>query len=263
MDRVSFFSNFSFYRLTARRTSWLRFLFSNPSFLVALLLSALCLFCQYSYHTDHIIQTIRSPNNTLEEIRHQEGMQCRCKMENAASTNNNVAPLPRRRRKRARGTAVRPVDENERPNPANAKTSQTSKRLLNLDDKELTFLDQDGDFLTDRKAIRRSVTFLLEERRIGQWTGKIPIWQRQTLQTTIKKPEKGDPRRQWRSYGKRMIPFTQLGTPHSDAVLSMARQDSFVLCLGTKDLRNAPLALAIRFFGEYRTCFQYLSFILF
>lgn len=125
-----------------------------------------------------------------------------------------------------------------------------------LDDASLTFLDNNGDFLNDRHAVASSVSILLEERQTGRWTGRQKLWQYHTIKNHVKKPLVGQPRRQWRPFAKRQIPFTQLGTSTSDAVLALDRQGSFILSLGSKDCRNAPLALALRFYGTSCVCMK-------
>lgn len=158
----------------------------------------------------------------------------------ASSFSNRVLKaMPRRRRKR--------------PRPEITQTSKkpSTKTVPSLDDTALTFLDSNGDFLADRRAVLSSVPNHLAERQLGKWSGRQRSWQRQTLKNHVKKPLTGLPRRQWRSFALRSIPFTRLGTPPSDAVLALDRQGSFVLSLGSKDVRNAPLALALRFYGMH------------
>jgi hypothetical protein len=159
--------------------------------------------------------------------------------EQPSSSSRRVAAIPRRRRKRSRPESTRP---SKKP---------STKAVPSLDDTALTFLDNNGDFLADRQAVLSSVPILLADRQLGRWSGRQRFWQRQTLKHHVKKPLAGRPRRQWRSFAGRSIPFTQLGTPPSEAVLAMDRQGEYVLCLGSKDVRNAPLALALRFFGMY------------
>ena len=183
---------------------------------------------------------------TLEEVTF--GLLSRSEME----TPSNVAP--RRRRKRPRVPTQ--CDENKCPPFPAIKTA--SKSIPNLDDSELTFLDYDGDFVADRRVTASSVITLLKERSQGTFFGRQSTWQQRALQHHLKKPPPDRPRRQWRSYCKRSIPFTQLGTPRSEAVLAMDRKGSFVLCLGSKDLRGVPLALAIRFFGKTDACSLFL-----
>ena len=169
-------------------------------------------------------------------------------------TTSNAAP--RRRRKRPRGGPT-PSHESKRPPFPAIKTA--SKSIPNLDDSELTFLDHDGDFVADRRVTACSVITLLRERSQRTFCNRqCQVWQQRALKYHLKKPPPDCPRRQWRSYCKRSIPFTQLGTPHSEAVLAMDRKGSFVLCLGAKDLRGVPLALAIRFFGKTDACSLFL-----
>ena len=156
-----------------------------------------------------------------------------------------VLAVSRRRRKRSRpnSTAGSPLRK------------QPFLAVPGLDDSTLTFLDENGDFLEDRnRAVLSSVPILLAQRQLGsKWSSsgrrQRRFWQHLTLKHSTNRPPLGLPRRQWRSFAVRSIPFTQLGSPPSDAVLALDRQGSFVLCLGTSDVRNAPLALALRFFG--------------
>jgi hypothetical protein len=145
----------------------------------------------------------------------------------------------------------------EGKNKPAAQSSVASKQRTapSFDDSSLAFLDNSGDALADRKARQACVLKLLDERRAGLlWCGKQRRWQSRALFTFTKKPEKDtESRRQWRPLAKRSIPFTQLGTPLSDAVLAVERTGSYVLSLGGKDSNsNVPLALALRFYGKSR-----------
>ncbi len=152
--------------------------------------------------------------------------------------------LVRRRRKRARNSE----DESNRP-----LTMFFSRTLPSLDDTVLAFLDRNGDILADSQATPSSIPILLEARRSGHWKGRSKNWELRMLKNHIRKPHPGHSRRQWRSFAQRAIPFTHLGTPHGDAVLAMDRQGSKVICLGSKDIWNAPLALALRLYGMSTT----------
>ncbi|KAL3920727.1 MAG: hypothetical protein SGILL_003112 [Bacillariaceae sp.] len=97
-----------------------------------------------------------------------------------------------------------------------------------------------------------SLPLLLESRRSGRLCNprNMKQWENEMLFNFTKKPK--DPkvgRRQFRNYAQRSIPFTALGTPHSEAVLAMDRQSSYVLCLGAKDETHASPGLALRFYG--------------
>eukprot|EP00934_Nitzschia_sp_Nitz4_P001197 Nitzschia sp. Nitz4//scaffold55_size114948//99938//101840//NITZ4_003924-RA/size114948-snap-gene-0.193-mRNA-1//-1//CDS//3329554599//1197//frame0 len=119
-----------------------------------------------------------------------------------------------------------------------------------MDDSKWTFLDSDGDRLSDRRPLVTSLPLLLESRqRQGIKSTSRSLWQQQAVQTFVKKPEGSAPRRPWREYARRSLPFTRLGTPASDAVLAMDRQGAFVLALGGQTSTSAPVALALRFYG--------------
>jgi len=176
--------------------------------------------------------------------------------------NTNLGPRRRRKRPRAKEEEINDENNDNKNNRPISTVKSTSNSIPNLDDSELTFLDCDGDFVADRRHNGlTSVANLLRERSLGKWRGRQSTWQQTALKYQVKKPMDGCPRRQWRMYCRRSIPFTQLGTPHSEAVLAMDRNGSFVLSLGGKDLRDIPLALAIRFFGKPVFFFTTLSIL--
>ena len=114
---------------------------------------------------------------------------------------------------------------------------------FNFDDSSLAFLDtRSGHALADRKSVSSCIPKLIEGRRSGQWERKRWAWQSQALTSFTKRPSiKGDHRRKWRPVAKRSIPFTQLGTPPSEAILALERNGSYVLSLGAK---RAPAVLS-------------------
>ena len=118
------------------------------------------------------------------------------------------------------------------------------------DDDMFAFLDKDGDDLQDGAAQFRSLPILLEERRRGRWQCKCTQWQSQMLFNFTKKPaNKLLGRRQWRPYANnRIIKFTELGSPPSDAVLALEHRGDYMLSLGSLNNSNHS-GLAIRFYG--------------
>lgn len=155
----------------------------------------------------------------------------------------STQPVSRRRRKR-----LRPAPASD----SQDKVNQSKVSSSSFDDTELHFLDNSGDFLSDREATLASIPMLLAERQTRLPRKRPQTWQREVMQTFVKKPEgRGKSHRQWRDFSKREIPFTKLGTPMSDAVLGMDRQGSYVVCLGAQGCRKTPLALAIRIYGKF------------
>uniref|UniRef100_A0A7S4EFZ9 Uncharacterized protein n=1 Tax=Pseudo-nitzschia australis TaxID=44445 RepID=A0A7S4EFZ9_9STRA len=117
------------------------------------------------------------------------------------------------------------------------------------DDSRFAFLDKDGDDLIDGRAKFRSLPLLLEERKSGSWHAKQKRWQSGMLFNFTKKPaETYIARRQWRAFAHTKIPFTQLGSPPSDAVLAMERNGDYLLSLGNMD-GDTHTGLALRFYG--------------
>jgi hypothetical protein len=158
---------------------------------------------------------------------------------------------PTHRSRRRKRTRPQVVEDNIISRP---QQKSVLSLVPSLDDSSLTFLDSSGDALADRQAVQSCLPTLLEERRLGVWScrrNQQLRWQSRALSTFTKKPfQENASRRQWRPLSKRSIPFTQLGTPRTDAVLAVERRGSYILSLGTKDDRsNVPLALALRFYG--------------
>lgn len=152
-------------------------------------------------------------------------------------------------------TTIVPRRSRKKPRPNSKERSHKkpeSQRPTNptCDDSSLTFLDDHGDFLSDQKEIFTTLPTLLDKRLTGNWKQGPKAWEHNAMKTFIKKPPMGGTRRPWRNFARKTIPFTKLGTPVSDAVLALNRQGSHVLCLGSKRPQSAPLALAIRIYGE-------------
>lgn len=158
-----------------------------------------------------------------------------------------MQPIHRRRRKRTRAQT------------GGKQRSPSTRRFLPSfdDDSSLAFLDYDGGALSDKLARQACIPALLEKRRLGLMNStRIMRWQANALSNFTKKPDNEKQcRRQWRSFARRCIPFTKLGTPISDAVLALERSGSFVLSLGGKlEGRTVPLSLALRFYGLPSPC---------
>lgn len=169
-------------------------------------------------------------------------------------------PYQRRRRKRNRpqqasGRAVEARNESGSITEGKYGVSCSTNNRLRLnqdfcfdDHNRFSFLDKDGDELVNGKPRFRSLPILLEGRRSGMWQAKHKKWQCEMLFNFTKKPaETYIGRRQWRSFANQKIPFTQLGSPPSDAVLAMERNCDYVLTLGIMD--DTCTGLALRFYG--------------
>ena len=161
----------------------------------------------------------------------------------------------RRRRKRNRPQQHHHQQQRERndgvSNGITKGKSYFTKDFHHDDDALFAFIDKDGDDLRDGKAQFRSLPLLLEERRRGRWRGNQTRWQSEMLFNFTKKPvKKYIARRQWRSFAtnNQKIPFTQLGSPPSDAVLALERRGNYVLSLGTTN-NDSHTGLALRFYG--------------
>jgi hypothetical protein len=163
----------------------------------------------------------------------------------------------RRRRKRNRPQQQQQQQQRERNDGVSKNNGITKGKSYftkdfhhDDDDTLFAFIDKDGDDLLDGKAQFRSLPLLLEERRRGRWRGNQTRWQSEMLFNFTKKPvEKYIARRQWRSFAtnNQKIPFTQLGSPPSDAVLALERRGDYVLSLGTTN-NDSHTGLALRFY---------------
>jgi hypothetical protein len=176
------------------------------------------------------------------------------------TTNTTTSFQTRRRRKRKQQSATT-INNNNKEGNSNNINNNNNRIILNFqpeDDAKLAFLDRDGDNLNDSKCKFKSLPLLLEQRRSGLLRGgssaktkqKQEQFQTEMLFNFTKKTlDRGIARRQWRPYAHKSVTFTSLGTPPSDAVLSMNRQGTALLSLGTKDDPRASPGLALRFYG--------------
>jgi hypothetical protein len=105
-----------------------------------------------------------------------------------------------------------------------------------------------------------SHAMLLAKRESGAWKGSTPSWQWEMLVSTETGPVDQPQKRQWRPCADRKIPFTALGTPASDAVLTLETKGSYLLSLGSysdhhqeeesQQEEGERPSLALRFYGK-------------
>jgi hypothetical protein len=99
----------------------------------------------------------------------------------------------------------------------------------------------------------------------GSWAPQRSQWQTKMLVKSLEEdakpvtPENSKPRKGWRSFAERSVPFTKLNTPDCDAILAIDRHGNYVVALtDMSDERgnsgNVPSSLlpdfALRFYGE-------------
>ncbi len=118
----------------------------------------------------------------------------------------------------------------------------------------------------------RSLPILLDQRQRGSWSAHRrqrsswrqrmltkhsppPTQQEQTLEHRMKNKNNNH----WRDYAQRIIPFSQLQTPHCDAVLALEREGSFVMAVsegdesvygGQRPQHPSAPRLSLRFHGK-------------